>query len=431
MDVANIVTVRPALSRTITPRGMVAADGPPDSSDSPETKRPSSDDLDAPSSVLVVDDEPLVARALGRMLRAEGFEVVYAASGDEGVQALTSRSFCAVFSDINMPGMSGLDLLRVARAYDMDLGIVLMTGRPDTESAIQAVELGALCYLRKPFDSDEIRRVARRAVEAGRSARRRREALRFLADRQKDQENQEWLGAALDRALATLTLAFQPIVETSSRTAIAHEALMRSAEAALPNPGAVLDAATQLGRLVEVGRRVRELVAERIAELPPGTDVFVNLHPDDLRDPELADPKSPLGRFADRVVLEITERASLEEIPDLQARVSVLKFLGYRLAIDDLGTGYAGLGALPIIEPDFVKLDMSLIRNVHESRSKRTMIRALTALCEELGSVAIAEGIETVEEYDTLRRLGCDVMQGYLFARPASPPLRPTFPPRT
>jgi len=120
-------------------------------------------------------------------------------------------------------------------------------------------------------------------------------------------------------------------------------------------------------------------------------------------------------------VLEVTERAPLEKIRDVTARVAQLRSLGYRIAIDDLGAGYAGLTSFAHLEPEVVKVDMSLIRGIDSSPMKQKLLGSIVALCRDLGIEMIAEGIETPAERDALVRLGGDLCQGYLFARPDKP----------
>jgi EAL domain-containing protein (putative c-di-GMP-specific phosphodiesterase class I) len=153
------------------------------------------------------------------------------------------------------------------------------------------------------------------------------------------------------------------------------------------------------------------------------TMLFVNLHAHDLCDATLASPSSPLAPIASRVVLEITERAPLDGIPNARARVAALREMGFSIALDDLGAGYAGLGAFAQLEPEFVKLDMSLIRDVHRSSTKQKVVGSLTTLCKDMGISVVAEGIECAEERDSIAELGCDLLQGYLLATPG-----PAFP---
>jgi EAL domain-containing protein (putative c-di-GMP-specific phosphodiesterase class I) len=155
--------------------------------------------------------------------------------------------------------------------------------------------------------------------------------------------------------------------------------------------------------------------------------LFLNLHPADLQDDHLFRADGPLAAIADRVVLEITERASLDGIRDIRARVASLRKLGFRIAIDDLGAGYAGLTSFSLLEPDIVKLDMALVRDIHREPKKLTVIKTMITMCKELGIVVTAEGIEGPEERDELARAGCDLMQGYLFAKPGDAFPTPSF----
>jgi EAL domain-containing protein (putative c-di-GMP-specific phosphodiesterase class I) len=119
------------------------------------------------------------------------------------------------------------------------------------------------------------------------------------------------------------------------------------------------------------------------------------------------------------VVLEITERASLDGVKDPRGRVARLRDMGFRIAVDDLGAGFAGLSTLAHLEPEVVKIDMSLVRNAHESVPKQRIIRSLVRLFDEMGLETVVEGVETAMERDCLLELGCDLCQGYLFGRPA------------
>ena len=136
-------------------------------------------------------------------------------------------------------------------------------------------------------------------------------------------------------------------------------------------------------------------------------------------DAELLDPAAPLTAIADRVVLEITERASLSTSPMLAERLKRLRGRGYRLAVDDIGAGYSGLTSFTELEPELVKIDLSLIRDVHLSAPKQRTIKALVRLCHDSGCLVVAEGVETVAERDCVVDLGCDLVQGFLIGRPA------------
>jgi EAL domain-containing protein (putative c-di-GMP-specific phosphodiesterase class I) len=231
---------------------------------------------------------------------------------------------------------------------------------------------------------------------------------------------------SFSRALRSLSLVYQPIVRFSDRRVVAHEALVRSAEPGLERPGPLFARARELGRERELGRGIRERLVSDLEHEPSQVegDVFANLDAGDLTDAQLFDAHAPLARFSDRLVLEITERASLETIPDIRGRVASLRELGFRIAVDDLGAGYAGLSSLAVLEPEVVKLDMSLIRRVDVEPTRRHVIRSLARLCAKLRCLVVAEGVETTRERDALLTVGCDVFQGHLFALPARRPPR-------
>jgi EAL domain-containing protein (putative c-di-GMP-specific phosphodiesterase class I)/ActR/RegA family two-component response regulator len=370
-------------------------------------------------NVLVVDDEVQLARAYARWLTAAGYAVETAHDGRSAAELLTRSTFDAILSDIAMPGMTGVELLRTVRQRDLDVPVVLMTARPALESAVEAVELGALRYLVKPIDNEILESVTEHAVRLHRLAKLKREALR-LSGASTQPGDRAGLEEAFDRALAGLWLAFQPIVSLSERRVFAFEALMRSRATALPHPGAILLAAERLDRLPDLGRAIRALAALAAKNLPEGSLLFLNLHPADLQDPALYERDQPLTAYADRVVLEVTERAALDEVHNLRERAAQLRQLGYRLAVDDLGAGYAGLATFASLDPEVVKIDMSLIRDIQISRTKRSLVASLVGVCRDLGMKVIAEGVETSTERDVLTELGCELLQGYLFARPAA-----------
>ena len=217
-------------------------------------------------------------------------------------------------------------------------------------------------------------------------------------------------------------MAYQPIVRASDGVVFGHEALLRSDDPGLPGPVAVFEAAERVGRVVEVGRAVRLAVAPKLEEGRFAASVFVNIHSLDLTDDTLLSPDGPLSRWSSRVVIEVTERASLESVPDAHSRIRTLREMGFRIAVDDLGAGYAGLSSFAALEPEVVKLDIGLVRGVDAEPVKQKLIASICSLCRDLGILVVAEGVETVAEREMLVRLGCDLLQGYLIGRPQRQP---------
>jgi EAL domain-containing protein (putative c-di-GMP-specific phosphodiesterase class I)/response regulator RpfG family c-di-GMP phosphodiesterase len=365
--------------------------------------------------VLLVDDDHVYRRSLERVLKAE-FEVIHADTGKSAIAALASGSFDAILSDVHMPDGSGLDLLRAVREIDLDVPVVLMSSTPDVRAASAAIEYGVFRYLTKPLDSVALCKLLHHATRAHSLARLRREAF-SVGGSKSGAADRAGLEVRFDHAIDGLWMALQPIFDATSGALFGVEALLRSNEPSMPGPQHILDAATQLGRIALVGRRVRALSAAAVATRADLT-LFVNLHPDDLDDVELVDLEAPLTKMASRVVLEVTERTSLAMSPKLSSRLAGLRKLGFRLAVDDIGAGYSGLTSFTELMPEIVKIDMSLVRNVHLSAVKQRTIAALCSLCHEVGCKVVGEGVETIEERDCLIGLGCDLLQGYLLGRP-------------
>ena len=372
----------------------------------------------AGSRVLIVDDDELLLRAYARTLRAAGFEVDLAETGEKAVNLLLANTYDAVVSDINLPRVDGVGVLQAAQKRDPDMPVVLITGTPRLDTAIAAVENSAFRYLLKPLSMVQLQDTVIHSAQMHRLLVLRRMAIDLASAAWSPAEDRSSLGELFDCALQSIWMAYQPVFSWKERRIFAYEALLRTSEPTMADPCVFLSAAERLNRMAELGRIVRDRVA---AEVPnsPARFIFVNVHSSDLLDEHLYDPGSALSKVADRVVLDVTERASLASVPDVGARVNRLRTLGFRIALDDMGAGYAGLASFTTLQPTVVKYDMSLVRGIDSSPTQRKIISAMTSLFAEMEVDVIAEGVETESERDVLLELGVDLMQGYLFGRPA------------
>jgi EAL domain-containing protein (putative c-di-GMP-specific phosphodiesterase class I) len=377
----------------------------------------------AKARILVVDDDRQSLRLWESVLSLAGYAVTTANDGERASSLLDDQTFDVVLSDIVMPGVDGINLLERVRRRDVDLPVILMTSSPDLQGAIRAVEWGALRYLLKPVSIDTLERTVAEAARLHQMAHLKRELLASLGTVAPTASDRAGDEAGFAASVKRLRMAYQPIVAWPSLRVYAYEALLRHHATEYRTPGDLIDVATRLGKLHVLGRAVRAAVARTLADAPPDTRMFVNLHPHDLVDEELYAGDAPLSRYAERVVLEITERATLDEVDRLSTRVQLLKRRGFGIALDDLGAGYSGLSSFAALEPTVVKFDMSLVRGIDEKPTPRRLIQSMAALCREMGKLVIAEGVETPGERDALASCGCDYLQGFLFARPAE-----TFP---
>src|SRR5215471_1643266 len=176
--------------------------------------------------VLLVDDEMSIARGYARILATAGFAVDVAVDGGEAAETARRNGYDVIVSDIAMPTMNGLALLRAVREHDLDVPVILMTGG-------QAMEYGALRYLIKPVESHELEEVVTRAVRLHQMAKIKREALELMRLEGRHLGDRAGLEARFANALRTLWVAYQPIVSWSTQAVFAYEALVRNEESTL------------------------------------------------------------------------------------------------------------------------------------------------------------------------------------------------------
>ena len=381
-------------------------------------------------SILLIEDDPHESEAYARALRLADFEVHIVRSGEAAIDVLSRRSFDALATDVGLPGMDGFAVLRAARQRDPDLPVLVITGAPSVETATMAATNRAVGYLSKPFAGDRLVEEITRAVEAGQVARVQRKLIASRAGADAFLRDLPGTERAFEDALKGLRMVFQPIVRAHDRSVYGYEALLRTDSPMLNTPPRLLAAAEILERIDDVGRTARRAVAEALdAKAATLAAIFVNLHPTELRSDLLCSAYEPLLARASRVVLEVTERAALSFDSHVLDDVNRMRQAGYRIAIDDLGEGYAGLSWLAQLKPDVVKLDMSLVRDLHRSLLKRQVVGSLIGVCRRAGITSVAEGVETEEEAELLTDLGCDLLQGYLIAKPG--PAFPSILPRS
>ncbi len=367
-------------------------------------------------AVLVVETEP--GKPMAQALEQAGFAVRATDDGVVATQLASSMRFDAVLADIGARSMDGLELLRFVREQDTSLPVLLMTGAPDVEQAAQAVEHGAFQYLLKPIPSDRLLLALDKAVRTRRVALEHQAAFAALQDHETVETSKAEALTRFHGCLQKLFMMYQPIVLPGGKL-YAYEALVRSEEPTLRGAGEILDMAELVSGMRELGRTVRARAGEFAVQAHGKHYLFVNLHADDLLDELLSMPTEPLSQVAPAVVLEITERAALHDVEEAKVKISELRSMGFRIALDDLGAGYAGLTSFTQIRPDVVKLDMALVRDVDKDAVKRKLIRSVIDVSRDMGTLVVGEGVETPAERDTLVEMGCHLLQGYLFGKPA------------
>lgn len=227
-----------------------------------------------------------------------------------------------------------------------------------------------------------------------------------------------------------VSFAFQPIVSIASQQVFAYEALVRgrSNEPA----GAVFDAVDE-SRLHAFDRAARIQAIGLAAVLGLDAGLSLNFLPASLETlpdaiQSTLDAARAAGIDARRLLLEVTEGELIRDQLRFAQTLNSYRATGLRLVIDDFGAGYSGLNLLADFQPDVIKLDMHLVRDIDSKGPRQAIVRALIQACDDLGIEFIAEGVETEKEYRWFKRIGVTLFQGYYFGHPAFESLsRPTF----
>ena len=225
-----------------------------------------------------------------------------------------------------------------------------------------------------------------------------------------------------------ITPVFQPIVSLSDGEPLGYEALARGpADSPLHTPAELFAVAARHKLLLALEHVCREAAIQQARMLAPGQQLFLNVTPEVINDPEFRNGRTKQvvlhhGLIPEQVAFEITERTAISDFGNFTRALHHYRRQGYCIAVDDAGAGYSSLQAIAELYPDFIKLDMSIVRDIHNNPFKIAILEALVNLAAAMNSKIIAEGVETEDELITVMKLGVGYAQGYLLARPANPP---------
>jgi EAL domain-containing protein (putative c-di-GMP-specific phosphodiesterase class I) len=282
-----------------------------------------------------------------------------------------------------------------------------MTPRPGVNVGIAAVTEHPFFRLERQIEKgiDDARAAGGRQREPER-ARQHAELKRIIRDQQ----------------IETL---FQPIVDLENGRIMGYEAFARGpADSAFTMPDSLFALSRDAGMAGELDRVCQRAALRSARRLGPGHKLFLNALADSLLDPGfreglLADLPADFPIQRGDIVLEIADRNTIADYDAFGAEVDDLRACGFRMSIDDVGKGATSLESLSQVRPDFIKVDMSLIRNIGNNLIKQELLRSLLQVARTMNAQVIVEGVETQEELDAVRRCGAKLGQGYLFQRPS------------
>ncbi|WP_422012906.1 bifunctional diguanylate cyclase/phosphodiesterase [Roseateles sp.] len=238
------------------------------------------------------------------------------------------------------------------------------------------------------------------------------------------------LAHALARLIAqqTFDIHFQPLVAIDRAEIFGFEALTRGpADSPLHSPLVLFETAAREGRLVELEKLILRRATQRFKALGLPGQLFLNVTADTLlaareHVSRLAGDLEGLGLPTSRVVIELTETRPIEDLAQLDGALAALRAHGFRIALDDLGEGFASLRRWMEMRPDFVKIDRHFIDGIAQEPLKQQFVRSIVEMAATSGCQVVAEGLEQEPDLAVLRRLGLTICQGYLFARPSATP---------
>ena len=243
-------------------------------------------------------------------------------------------------------------------------------------------------------------------------------------------ENAAALHELLDQQ--DVSVVYQPLIDTIDKRVLGYEALTRTSHERFQSPETLFRTAADEGSLWALERICRNCALQNLPALESDQKLFLNVEPETFHDPELQSESfleaiQQAGLQPSRVVFELTERAAVRDFVAMRRILARLRGLGFPLALDDVGSGYAGLQTIAEIQPDYLKIDMAIVRNLHRHAVRRELIRAICDFSQRTSTTLIAEGVETLDELETLVANGVRCVQGFLVARPSSSPDTPDW----
>jgi EAL domain-containing protein (putative c-di-GMP-specific phosphodiesterase class I)/AmiR/NasT family two-component response regulator len=379
--------------------------------------------------VLIAEEDETARDELATLVRSEPSLEIADVVSDAAQAILVSMREKPAFAvlGVRIPG-GGASAARGIKRCSPQTRVLALSAQDDRETVLEMLEAGADGYLVKGSTVDTIVNSIERAArgQGSLSAEMTGSVIEELAgllharrrNEERSQRREERIRRALDEDL--LHAVFQPICTLAGST-IGAEALARFRGPPSRGPVRWFAEADEVGLLREL-----ELAAVRVAlaalpALPEHLFLSVNVSPSTLATPAFL--RLIAGSDGARVVVEITEHARINDYESLQEALGAVREFGARVAIDEAGAGFASLRHILRLEPEFIKLDRTLIDGIESDRSLQALAAGLISFAEKIDATIVAEGIERPAEVEALAGLGVRYGQGYFFARPAALPL--------
>ncbi len=383
--------------------------------------------LRAPITVVVADDDPLVRSALVAIILAlpELEPVGEAGDANNAIAVVRATDPDVALLDVSMPGGGEFAAREILRSAPRTRSLAL-SGSNDPSQVLGMLEAGCVGYLVKGGPIDELVRSIESAV-LGRPSLSHDVLGNMITEliTQRDQgrlleENLAGRREQINRILTSpgvLEIVGQPICRLDNRDVVGFEALSRFHLDPDRTPDAWFAEAGEVGLQEDLEIAAVERALGKFADIAPAAYLAINVSPEIAVSQRFVDTLDAAS--ASRIVLEITEHAPIADYQALKIDLEPIRARGIRLSVDDAGAGFASFRHVLELSPDFIKLDISLIRGVGSDPSHRALASGLTSFADDVGATIVAEGIETVDELHALADLGVRFGQGHYLGRPS------------
>lgn len=375
-------------------------------------------------SVVVADDEPHVVEYLRLALHLEGFDIAGTARDADGAVQLVHHMHPDVaLLDLRMPG-GGLEAARLIASVSPETRIVVFSADADAPEILPLLQAGIDGFVVKGTPPDRLADAIRSAVAGGSylAPGLNRVALDELTARLHAEERASLhLTRTADRIRDVITavrfhVIHQPIIDVRTGAPFGAEALTRFTTDPARPPTVWFDEAEQVGLRPSLELATASTALDALDRLDPSLCMAINISPATVLSGRLGEVL--LGADLERIVLEVTEHARVDDYGALQRGLAPWRRAGARVAVDDAGGGYASFAHVLNLSPDFIKLDVTLVRDIHADARRQALVRAISTFATELGVDLIAEGIETADELQVMVDLGTPLVQGFHLGRP-------------
>ncbi len=374
--------------------------------------------------ILLVDDEPQILKVLQALFIKKGYKVFTALNGDEALKILVTTPVQVILSDYRMPKMTGAELFAKIKTLYPGIVRLVMSGYADFDVIEKSINEGSIYkFISKPWDNNTLLKTVQ-------------EAFQFYAEKNRScllADGTLIRDSDLERAFEQnqFQVYYQPIVGIDTNRIVGAEALMRwrHPEKGLIFPIHYITLCEETKLIIPIGLWVLRTACQQLrqwfTEGYQHLSMAVNLSASQLNHPGLLERIKAIILETDispnNLEMEITESTVMQNRKNILKDLLELRNLGLKLSLDDFGTGYSSLSYLREFPFSTIKIDMSFVQEISTTAKTLEIVTMTINLAKKLNLKTVAEGVTTKEELELLKKIKCDLYQGYLFSQPVPP----------